>query len=84
MQQFARTLMRDIQAVRHAIAGFRQHMRGSLALADKFLEPGAFLFAQPHHVLLDGNLFAGHESSPSRDRDGTDSGNAIKRNDVSH
>ena len=65
-------------------AGFRQQMPGPLALADKFPEPGALLLAQPHHVLLDGNFFAGHESSPSRDRDGTDSDNPVKRYDVSH
>ena len=59
-------------------------MRGPLALADEFLEPGSFLPAQPHHVLLDGNLFAGHESPPSRDRDGMDSDNPGKRNDGSH
>ncbi len=47
-------------------------------------KPGAFLIAQPHHVFLDGNFFVGHDSSPSRDRDGADSDNAIKRNDVSH
>jgi hypothetical protein len=63
---------------------FLASRRGALPLADKFLEPGAFLLAEPHHVLLDGNLFAGHESSPSRDRDGRDSDNAGKRNDVRH
>jgi hypothetical protein len=59
-------------------------MTGPLALADELIESGAFLRAQPDHVLLDGNLFAGHESSPSLDRDGTDSDNPGKGNDGSH
>jgi hypothetical protein len=59
-------------------------MPGAFALADQLVEPSTFLLAQPHHVLLDGNLIAGHESSPSLDRDSTDSENAIKRNDVNH
>jgi len=59
-------------------------MPGALALANQLIELSTFLPAQPHHLLLDGNLSPGHESSPSRDRDSTDSENAIKRNDVSH
>jgi len=57
-------------------------MPGALTPADKFLEPGAFLLAQPDHVLLDDNFLAAHESSPSRGCDGNDSDNPIKRNDV--
>jgi hypothetical protein len=41
-------------------------MRGPLALADELFELGAFLLAQPDHVFLDGNLWAGHESSLRR------------------
>jgi hypothetical protein len=37
-----------------------------------------------HHVLLDGNLFPGHESSPSLARGGIDSENAMIRNDGNH
>jgi hypothetical protein len=59
-------------------------MPGALALADKLIQPSTFLLAQPDHVFLDANPFAGHESSPSLDRRSTDSHNAIKRNDVSH
>jgi hypothetical protein len=59
-------------------------MRGPLALADELFELGAFLLTQPDHVFLAGNLLAGRESSPSLDRDGTDSDFAIKRNDVRH
>jgi hypothetical protein len=38
---------------------------GTLTFADQFIELGAFLRAQPHDVLLDGDLFPGHESPPS-------------------
>ena len=48
------------------------------------IESSTFLSAQPHHVLLNGNLFPGHESSPSLDRDSTDSHNAIKRLSLIH
>jgi hypothetical protein len=37
----------------------------SSAAADQLVELGAFLRAQPHYVLLDGNLFPDHESPPS-------------------
>ena len=53
-------------------AGLRQQLGGTLAFADQLVESIAFLRAQPHYVLLDGNLFPGHESPPSlpcRDRD---------------
>ena len=43
----------------------RQQLGGTLAFADQLVELGAFLRAQPHYVLLDGNLFPHHESSPS-------------------
>jgi hypothetical protein len=49
-------------------AGSHQQMLRALALADQRLEPSPFLLAQPDHVLLDGNLFAGRESSPSLNR----------------
>jgi hypothetical protein len=78
----------SLAALRHVRfqqdAGFRQQMRGALALADERVEPSALLFAQPDNVLLDSNRFAGHESSPSLNRDGTDSEIAVKGNDVSH
>jgi hypothetical protein len=59
-------------------------MRGALAPADKVVEPGAPLFAQLDYVLLDANLWPGYESSPSRNRQGIDSDNPVKLNDVSH
>ena len=65
-------------------ASFRQQMRGAFAPADKVVEPGALLFAQLDDVLLDRNLLPGHESSPSRNRQGIDSDNPVKLNDVSH
>src|SRR5215472_9591438 len=43
----------------------RQQLRGTLTFADQFIELGTFLRAQPHYVLLDGNLFPDHESPPS-------------------
>ena len=46
-------------------ARLRQQLRGTLTFADQFIELGTFLRAQPHYVLLDGNLFPGHESPPS-------------------
>ena len=46
-------------------ARLRQQLRGTLAFADQLLELGAFLRCQPHDVLLDGDLFPGHESPPS-------------------
>src|SRR5208282_6902097 len=45
--------------------GLRQQLGGPLAFADQLVELGAFLRAQPHYVLLDGNLFPDHESPPS-------------------
>jgi hypothetical protein len=51
---------------------------------DRRIESSAFLPAQPRPTPLDGNLFPGRDSSPSLDRDGADSENAVKRNDVSH
>src|ERR1700683_4796856 len=45
--------------------GLRQQLGGTLALADQLVELGAFLRAQPHYVLVDGNLFPDHESPPS-------------------
>jgi hypothetical protein len=65
-------------------ASFGQQMRGALAPADKVVEPGALLFAQLDYVLLDANLWPGYESSPSRNRQGIDSDNPVKLNDVSH
>jgi hypothetical protein len=59
-------------------------MSGALTFADQLLEPKPFLLAQPDHLFLDGNLLAGHESSPSLDRDGSDSDCVVKGNDVSH
>src|SRR5208282_4045467 len=46
-------------------AGLRYELGGPLAFADQLVELGAFLRAQPHYVLLDGNLFPDHESPPS-------------------
>jgi hypothetical protein len=58
-------------------------MPGALALADQLIELSRFLpLSLTTYFLTD--LSPGHESSPSRDRDSTDSENAIKRNDVSH
>ena len=59
-------------------------MRGALAPADKVVEPSALLFAQLDYVLLDGNLLPGHELSPSCNRQGIDSDNPVKLNDLSH
>jgi hypothetical protein len=42
-----------------------QQLRGTLTFADQFIEFGTFLRGQPHYVLLDGDLFPGHESPPS-------------------
>jgi hypothetical protein len=41
--------------------GLRQQLGGTLAFADQLVEFGAFLRAQPHYVLLDGNLLPEHE-----------------------
>ena len=46
-------------------ARLRQQLRRTLTFADQLIELGTFLPAQPHHVLLDGDLFPGHESPPS-------------------
>jgi hypothetical protein len=45
-------------------ARLRQQLRGTLTFADQFIELGTFLCGQPHDVLLDGDLFPGHESPP--------------------
>src|SRR5580693_4421255 len=37
----------------------------NLTFADQLIELGTFLRGQPHYVLLDGDLFPGHESPPS-------------------
>jgi len=62
---------------------FRQQLGGTLAFADQLVELGAFLRAQPHHVLLDGNLFPDHESPPSLSCSDRDSEVAVIFNDGS-
>src|ERR1700719_671512 len=47
-------------------AGLRQQLRGTLAFVDQVVELRALLSAQPYNIFLDGNLFRGHESPPSR------------------
>jgi hypothetical protein len=64
-------------------AGLRQQLGGTLALADQLVELGAFLRAQPHYVLLDGNLFPDHESPPSLPCGDRDSEVAVIFNDGS-
>src|SRR5258708_219194 len=46
-------------------ARLRQQLRRTLTFADQLIELGTFLRGQPHYVLLDGDLFPGHESPPS-------------------
>jgi hypothetical protein len=50
---------------------------------DKVVEPRAFVCAQPHDILLDGNILRGHELPPSIGRR-SDSENCIRINDVGH
>src|SRR6516164_7342158 len=64
-------------------AGLRQQLGGTPAFADQLVELGAFLRAQPHHVLLDGNLFPDHESPPSLPCGDRDSEVAVIFNDGS-
>jgi hypothetical protein len=46
-------------------ARLRQQLRRTLTFADQLIELGTFLRGQPRYVLLDGDLFPGHESPPS-------------------
>jgi hypothetical protein len=55
-----------------------------LAGADQGVELIAFLRAQPHHVLLDGDLFPDHESSPSLACSDRDSETHVIFNDGGH
>src|SRR5450631_1045148 len=64
-------------------AGLRQQPGGTLAFADQLVELGAILRAQPHYVLLDGNLFPDHESPPSLPCGDRDSEVAVIFNDGS-
>src|SRR5271168_549143 len=64
-------------------AGLRQQLSGTLAFADQLVDLGAFLRAQPHYVLLDGNRFPDHESSPSLPCGDRDSEGAVIFNDGS-
>jgi hypothetical protein len=50
---------------------------------DQLVESGAFFHAQPHYVLLDGNLFPDHESPPSLPCGDRDSEVAVVFNDGS-
>jgi len=64
-------------------AGLRQQLGGTLAFADQLVESGVFFPAQPHYVLLDGNLFPDHESPPSLPCGDRDSEVAVIFNDGS-
>jgi hypothetical protein len=62
-------------------ARLRQQLRRTLTFADQLIELGTFLRGQPHYVLLDGDLFPGHESPSSLASGDRDSEVAVIFND---
>jgi hypothetical protein len=59
----------------------RQQLRSTLAGPDQITQLTALLRAQPNHILLDGNLFPGHESPPALLQSDSDSEVPVMIND---
>jgi hypothetical protein len=57
-------------------------MRRRLALANELFKTKPLLRAQPDNVLLDADILASHESSPSLPNDGIDSEKSINAKDA--